>query len=70
MPSLTSILHWLQLAETPLPAVRSYAGPPIPVEAVTEPTEAQMAELRARYVRRLRRLFRQTAPRGLRLEIQ
>lgn len=68
-PSLTGLRNWLQLAEAPLPPIRSYAGPPIRV-AKQEPSEEAVSELRARYIRRIRNLFRKTAPAGLRLVVE
>lgn len=70
IPSLTSLLHWVQLSETPLPPVRSHVGRPLQVEKVEAPTPEDVRRLAQRYERRLRRLFAKTAPKGLRLVIE
>lgn len=70
IPSFTSLMNWIQLSESPLPPVRSYAGRPIAVKKTESPTDAEIDELRARYVRRLHRLFRETAPSGMHLHVE
>lgn len=69
IPTLTGIRNWMQLSEAPLPPIRSYAGAPIPVEK-QEATEEAVTLLRTRYLRRLRALFRKTAPAGVRLVVE
>ena len=68
--SITSIANWIQLAYSPLPPIRSFAGKPLGVAKTPEPSMEQIRELRDKYVRHLRRLFRDTAPQGLTLEVE
>lgn len=46
LPRLTGIRNWLQLAESPLPPIHSYAGHALPVERCEAPTEAQVTALK------------------------
>ena len=67
--SWTSISNWLQLADSPLPPIRSYAGAPIAVAKTLEPSMEQIQELRKSYREHLERLFQDTAPRGMVLRV-
>ena len=69
VPSLTSLMNWIQLSETPLPPIRSCAGTPIPVTKSLNPTVGEIEKLRATYVEHLQALFEKTAPAGLRMEL-
>ena len=68
--SITSIANWLHLADSPLPPIRSYAGEPIEVAKILEPSMEQIQELRKTYCDNLERLFRETAPKRLKLEVE
>lgn len=70
IPSFTSLMNWIQLSDSPLPPVRSYAGRPVAVTKTESPSDSQIEELRTRYVKRLKRLFRETAPVGMRLHVE
>lgn len=68
--TFSSFLNWLQLADTPLPPIRTYAGRPITVKRVEVAGEAEVESLRNRYLRHVQSLFRRTAPKGYRLHLE
>lgn len=60
-PSLRSLQNWVKLSYGPLKPVRSYTGQPIQVTQVESPTEADISELRDRYIKSVEALFHTNA---------
>lgn len=68
--SWTALGNWVKLYSHPLQPVRTYVGKPLNVSKKEDPTQEDIDHLRARYIRRIKKLFRKTAPPGYKLIIQ
>lgn len=61
VPTVRSLLNWVELSYRPLKPIRSYSGKPIAVSQVAHPTEKDIADLREAYIKGVRDLFGETA---------
>lgn len=68
--SWTAFSNWVKLYSHPLQPVTTHVGKPLNVLKVEEPTAKDVDVLRNRYIRRIQKLFRKTAPPGYKLIIQ
>lgn len=70
LTSWTAFSNWVKLYIHPLEPVVTHVGKPLRVCKIDEPTLDDVDRLRRRYIRRIKKLFRQTAPVGYKLIIQ
>ena len=68
-PTLSSVLNWTSLSQTPLEPIQTYTGKPILTKKILNPTEKQIKKLREVYIQRVQNLFRETRPPGYTMEI-
>ena len=68
-PSWTAVQNWSELSFKTIKPIHSYTGTPIEVEKVENPTDAQIDELRKKYIAGVEALFKETAPPEYSLEI-
>ena len=61
LPTVRSLLNWVELSYRPLKPIRSYTGKPIAVVQVSHPTEKDITELRDAYIKGVQELFGETA---------
>jgi hypothetical protein len=61
LPTVRSLMNWVELSYRPLKPIRSYTGKSISVKQVAQPTEKDIADLREAYIKGVRDLFRETA---------
>lgn len=66
----TAFSNWVRLYSHPLQPVVTHVGKPLHVEKVDEPSQKDIDSLRSRYIRRIKKLFKKTAPPGYKLIIQ
>jgi hypothetical protein len=70
LTSWTALSNWVKLYSHPLDQITTHVGKPLNVEKVEEPTQEDIDRLRKRYIRRVTKLFKKTAPEGYKLIIQ
>jgi len=68
-PSITSLHNWQQMSKHPLEPIHSYTGRPIYVKKIEFPSEENIVNLRKKYVRRVKELFKKTNHNGFTLNI-
>jgi len=68
IPTLKSIVKLLSIFHRPISPIISVMGEPIPVEKVETPTEKDISELRSRYIKELKELYKKET--GKTLEIR
>lgn len=61
VPTVRSLLNWVELSYRPLKPIRSYTGKPIAVKQVAQPTEKDITALREAYIKGVQDLFGETA---------
>jgi 2-acylglycerol O-acyltransferase 2 len=61
LPTVRSLMNWVELSYRPLKPIRSYTGKPIAVKQVVQPTEKEIADLRDAYIKGVQDLFGETA---------
>jgi 2-acylglycerol O-acyltransferase 2 len=61
LPTMRSLMNWVELSYRPLKPIRSYTGKPITVKQVVQPTEKEIADLRDAYIKGVQDLFGETA---------
>jgi hypothetical protein len=68
-PSWTALQNWSELSYKSIKPIHSYTGTPIDVSKVENPTDAQIDELRKKYIEGVEALFKETAPPEYSLQI-
>jgi hypothetical protein len=61
LPTVRSLMNWVELSYRPLKPIRSYTGKPIAVKQVVQPTEKDITDLRNAYIKGVQDLFGETA---------
>ena len=72
IPTLESLKAWFQIYKTPLKEpIKTYIGEPITMSPpVAKPTDAQIEELRSRYIAAIEKLYRETRPEDYEAELE
>jgi hypothetical protein len=68
--SWEALQNWVQLSQKPLKPIHTHVGRPIRVIKNEHPSETDIHVLRTRYIRRIKNLFKQTAPSQYTLTIE